>query len=45
MDRVGITIGGIIVYDYIKIIDNYPKVGQLANILSMGYSVELFLIL
>ena len=39
MDRVGITIGGIIVYDYIKIIDNYPKVGQLANILSMGYSV------
>lgn len=39
MDRIGITIGGIIVYDYIKIIDNYPKVGQLANILSMGYSV------
>ena len=39
MDRVGITIGGIIVYDYIKIIDNYPKVGQLANILSISYSV------
>ena len=39
MEKVGITIGGIIVFDYIKIIDNYPKVGQLANILSMGYSV------
>ena len=39
MERKGITIGGIIVFDYIKIVDTYPKVGRLANILNIEYSV------
>ncbi len=39
MERKGITIGGIIVFDYIKIVDTYPKVGRLANILNIEHSV------
>lgn len=39
MERKGISIGGTIVFDYIKIVDSYPKPGHLANILSIDYSV------
>lgn len=39
MDRNGIAIGGNIVFDHVKIIDSYPKQGNLSTILSMRRSV------
>lgn len=39
MERNGIAIGGNIVFDYVKIIDSYPKQGNLSTILSIQRSV------
>ncbi|AEE97135.1 MAG: hypothetical protein PWP55_282 [Clostridiales bacterium] len=39
MNRNGIAIGGNIVFDYVKIIDSYPKQGNLSTILSIQRSV------
>jgi len=39
MNRRGITIGGNVVFDYVKMISTYPKPGNLADILSIQRSV------